>query len=144
MDEKTTSATQGPNLSLIGQLLLPVFTSCPSRLFHSWALLLWRTAHRHSSIKFCPSFSFETAICAPRCEKTTAAATDIYFHHKSAGKLFCTVTLNKLSDSFGCCLYLKASLLLHLQHTHSEFVQLSLAFPLLEKATSRSVWAVSL
>lgn len=120
---KTTSTVGGQSPPWLASSCF-LFTCRPSRLFHSWGPLPWRTPHRRSPIKFCPSFSCETTICAQRCEKTTAAANRYLFSSQSGGELFRTVTLNKLSDSFEWGRYLKTSLLPHLQHTHSEFVQL--------------------
>lgn len=111
----------------------PLFTCRPSRLLRSRGRLLWRTPRRRSPIKFCPSSSCETAICARRCGKTTAAATDIYFHHRVEGNysvpsrwINCQIHLNAAAT-------VKTSLLLHLQHTGAEFARLPLIFPSLEE-----------
>lgn len=134
MKKKITPTLQGSRLSC----------DWPAATYVYVSPFQWKTISLTSTIvvtisppallnKVSPSFSFETAICAQRCEKNNCSCNWYLFSSQSVGKLFHTVTLNKLSDSFWCRCYLKTSLLLHLQNTHSGFVQLSLAFLLLEK-----------
>lgn len=108
MYEKPTSTILGPNLSCdwpaatsvyvlpfkaISLMSTIVVTDGPLALLNKVSLLI---------------FIWDRNLCTEVWKDNCSCN---WYLSVSVGKLFRTVTLNKLSDSFGCCCYLRTSLL---------------------------------
>lgn len=119
MYEKPTSTIQGPNLSCDWPAATSVYLS-PFEAISLVSTIVVTGSPPALLNKVSPLISIWDCNLCTEVWKDNCSCNWYLFSSQSVGKLFRTVTLNKLSDSFGCCCcYLKTSLLLHLHHTHS-------------------------